>query len=108
MGAVEEDKQLARSNAMHTDGSAEMIQQLKVVPVVVEPDCGKAGSSKSTTTTPKTVTAMPHSQQLRYPLRQRKPLTSRMVVKGFALKQSWSEITTILYSTVKVLANTAN
>ena len=46
-----------------------------VVPVVVEPDCGKAGS-KSTTTTPKTVTAMPHSQQLRYPLRQRKPLTS--------------------------------
>ena len=45
-----------------------------VVPVVVEHDHGKAGSSKSTTTTPKTVTLHDmHSQQPRYPLRQRKP-----------------------------------
>ena len=45
-----------------------------VVPVVVKSGDGKAGSSKSTTTTPKTVTVPEmHSQQLRYPLRQRKP-----------------------------------
>ena len=45
-----------------------------VVPVVVEPDDGKTGSSKSTTTTPKTVTVPEmHSQQPRYPMRQRKP-----------------------------------
>ena len=45
-----------------------------VVPVAVEPDGGKAGSSKSTTATPKTVTApeMLHSQQPHYPPRQRK------------------------------------
>eukprot|EP00731_Ephydatia_muelleri_P012299 Em0006g1193a len=45
-----------------------------VVPVVVEPDDGKTGSSKSTATTPKTVTVPEmHSQQPRYPMRQRKP-----------------------------------
>ena len=45
-----------------------------VVPVVVEPDDGKTCSSKSTTTTPKTVTVPEmHSQQPRYPMRQRKP-----------------------------------
>ena len=64
-----------------------------VVPAVVEPDDGKAGlrklttttpktvtvpgkaeSSKSTTTTPKTVPVHDmHSQQPRYPLKQRKP-----------------------------------
>ena len=45
-----------------------------VVPVVVEPDDGKTGSSKSTTTTPKTVTVPEmHSQQPCYPMRQRKP-----------------------------------
>ena len=46
--------------------------QEPVVPVVVEPDDGKTGSSKSTATTPKTVPEM-HSQQPRYPMRQRKP-----------------------------------
>eukprot|EP00731_Ephydatia_muelleri_P019546 Em0012g371a len=48
--------------------------QEPVVPVVVEPDDGKTGSSKSTATTPKTVTVPEmHSQQPRYPMRQRKP-----------------------------------
>lgn len=55
MGAVEENIQLASSEAMHTDDRAEMIQkQLKEI---------------------------------------------------FALTKSWSEIITILYSTVKELTN---